>query len=148
MTLGGEESAFHDSIHYGRGRGNQVSFRRRKGGLDGACCGFGGQRRGGGGGFGMEIGFNPRSGDDFELGFGFGGRGIGGLAGLLRIEASFGLFPFFLGLYEFGVGLVEGAIGGRLVANEDAEVFGDAKVLFVERLVEEGEALEAESAEG
>lgn len=51
--------------------------------------------------------------------------GIGGLAGVLRFEANFGLYPLSLGLYELVVSRVEGAFGGVMVANEEAEVLGD-----------------------
>ena len=79
------------------------------------------------------------------------GRGIGGagvLRGVLRFEPNFGLFPCFLDLYEVGVSPVEGAFGGGLVTNEEAEVLGDAVFVAAERLDEEDLALEGEGAEG
>ena len=75
------------------------------------------------------------------------GRRIGGGAGVLRFEPNFRLFPFLLGLYEIGVSPVEGAFGGGLVANEEAEVLGDAVFVAGERLDEEDLALEGEGAE-
>ena len=68
------------------------------------------------------------------------------LRGVLRFEVNFGLFPFFLGLYKVGMGPVEGAIGGGLVADEKAEVLGDGEI---DAPLTHGErvALEAESAE-
>src|SRR5579862_7369569 len=44
--------------------------------------------------------------------------------GSLRNEANFRLLPFLLCLYEFRLGLEEGAVRGGLVANEEAEVRG------------------------
>ncbi len=41
-------------------------------------------------------------------------------------EPNFGLFPFFLSLYELVVGFVEGSFGGIVIADEESEVFGDA----------------------
>ena len=43
---------------------------------------------------------------------------------------------------------VEGAFGGRLVTDEEAEVLGDAVFAAAERLDEEDLALEGEGAEG
>jgi hypothetical protein len=43
----------------------------------------------------------------FRLNFGLSGRGIGGLNGVLRFEANFGIFPFFLGFYKLGFGAFE-----------------------------------------
>jgi hypothetical protein len=69
----------------------------------------------------------------------------------LRFEVNFGLFPFFLGLYEVGVGPVEGAVGGCLVADEEAEVLGDGDTggapKGISTFARERVALEAESAE-
>ena len=43
---------------------------------------------------------------------------------------------------------VEGAFGGGLVADEEAEVLGDTVFVAAERLDEEDLALEGEGAEG
>jgi hypothetical protein len=59
---------------------------------------------------------------------GLNGCGIGGLGSLLRFEVNFGLYPLFLGSYKLLVGLVEGAFGGGLVADEDSEVLGDGEL--------------------
>ena len=107
-------------------------------------------RSGGRGGFDREICPDAGYGGCFELSFRFRGWGIGGLDGVLRFEPNFGLFPFFLGLYKVGVGPVEGAIGGGLVADEEAEVVGDGDLDAIDgipTLPGERFALEAESAE-
>jgi hypothetical protein len=67
------------------------------------------------------------------------------LAGILRFEPNFGLFPFFLCLYKLVVGLVEATFGGSLVANEEAEGLGDAETVAHQFQVEEGFALVAET---
>ena len=54
----------------------------------------------------------------------------------------------FLCLYELVVSAVEGAIGGSLVANEEAEVLGDGKSGVGAGLVDESFPLEAEGAKG
>jgi hypothetical protein len=91
-----------------------------------------------------DIGLDPGYVGGFRLGFGLSG----GLTGILRYEASFRLFPFFLGVYEIGVSPVEGAFGGGLVADEEAKLLGDAEFVAGERQAEENLALEVESAEG
>ena len=90
---------------------------------------------------GRDIRLDPGNVDWFRLSFGWRG-------GVLRFEANFGLIPFFLGLYEVGVSPVEGAFGGGLVADQEAEVLGDTEFVAGERLAEEDLALEGEGAEG
>ena len=60
---------------------------------------------------------------------------------------NFGLFPFFLGLYELVVGSVEGAFGGGVVADEESQGGGKAEFVDGERDAEVA-VLEADGAEG
>ena len=46
-------------------------------------------------------------------------RFAGELGGVLRNAANFGLFPFFRGLYELVVGVVEGAAGLGQLFDQD-----------------------------
>jgi hypothetical protein len=52
----------------------------------------------------------------------------------------------FLCLYELVVSAVKGSIGGCLVADEEAEVFGDGKADVGAGLVDESVSLEADGA--
>ena len=84
-------------------------------------------RSGGSGGFGRKIRLGRGLWGPFSARFRVdrGVRDPASLRGVLRFEVNFGLFPLFLGIYKLLVGLVEGAFGGCLVADEEAEVLGD-----------------------
>jgi hypothetical protein len=60
---------------------------------------------------------------------------------------NFGLFPFFLGLYELGMHAEEGPVGGGVVADEESEVLGDGEIAIFEHLDLEDMALKTEGAE-
>lgn len=124
-----------------------VDLLARGSGRLGENGGFGSLLRGQVGEFGDDFVFAGVVGEGIGRLFGLRGGWFRGLRGLLRFEANFGLFPFFLGLYEVVVGLVEGALGGDVVADEEAEVFGKA-VFAADGLAGEGFALETEGAEG
>ncbi len=110
---------------------------------------FGGVRgglSGGSGGFGRKIRLDAGYGSRFRPGLGLRRRGIGGLRGVLRFEPNFRLFPLLLGTYKLLASLVEGAVGGGLVADEDSEVLGDGHLADAVPILGERIALEAESA--
>jgi len=65
----------------------------------------------------------------------------------LRNEPNFGLSPFFLVLYKLILRTVEGVVGSCFVANKEAEVLRDGKFVGLERVAEEGNALEAKRAQ-
>ena len=68
------------------------------------------------------------------------------LSEVLRFEPNFGVWSLFLCLYELVVSAVKGSVGGGLVTNEEAEVFGDGKSDVGAGLVDESFSLEAEGA--